>query len=283
MSKQLFFEMDFGTKAGGRAAVPSQRSQKRRYAVRRAVLRWLEETDSPTGMGAGVTTRIHRFRADVAAFWSVPRRNAASEGPDRILEPVRTAIVQCYAERDQCWPDCVRSAEALDRLGALRTELAEIEAAIRAEEPGLRESDALFEEFARWDYEASANRRYHQVRQMIGKVEHTLYEGTAFERIRSAQLADRLYLAVPSGLVQPGELADGWGLLWVGADLRITVAAEPKPRECLPANRLHLVQNIAAAAKASQLLTLGVSRRDDEVVFSRPVYTRRVEPKVHLP
>ena len=119
MSKQLFFEMDFGTKAGGRAAVPSQRSQKRRYAVRRAVLRWLEETDSPTGMGAGVTTRIHRFRADVAAFWSVPRRNAASEGPDRILEPVRTAIVQCYAERDQCWPDCVRSAEALDRLGAL--------------------------------------------------------------------------------------------------------------------------------------------------------------------
>lgn len=209
-------------------------------------------------------------------------RNHASEGPDRILTPVRTAIIQCYAEREECWPDCTRSQEMLPKLKLLKSELAEVEAAIRKDEPNLRDANALFEEYAVWRYEDSHNRRYHQLRRAISRVEGSLYEGTSFERIRSAQLADHLYLAVPAGLVEGAELADGWGLLWVEDDLTVRVVLEAEKRECLAANRFHLVQNIAAAAKVSELLANGVARREETVILARPMRRRRTPETVRL-
>lgn len=233
-------------------------------------------------MATYVVTRIQRTRADIAAFWSEPVRNHACEGPDRILAPVRTAIIQCYAEREECWPDCTRSQEMLPKLKALKSELAEVEAVIRKEEPSLRDTNALFDEYAVWRYEESHNRRYHSLRRAIGRVEGSLYDGSPFERIRSAQLADRLYLAVPAGLVERAELADGWGLLWVSDDLAVRVVADAEARECLPANRFHLVQNIAAAAKVSELLANGVARREEAVILTRPMRRRRTQETVRL-
>lgn len=263
---------DLGTAAGS----------ARRQAIRRAALRWLEQTAPPTGVATHVVTRIQRTRADVAAFWSSPVRNDASEGPERILAPSQTAIIQCYAEREECWPDCTRSQAMLPKLKALKAELAEVEAAIRKEEPALRDTNALFDEYAVWRYENSRNRDYHRLRRAISRVERSLYEGTSFERIRSAQLADRLYLAVPAGLVEAAELADGWGLLWVDDELGVRVVVEAQARECLPANRLHLVQNVAAAAKTSELLANGVARREGTVILTRPMRRRRAPEEVRL-
>ena len=288
MSQQLLFHLNTGKADGDAAqAAPAEATETgagsaRRQAIRRAALRWLEETAPPTGMATFVVTRIQRTRADVAAFWSEPVRNAAGEGPERILTPQRTVIVQCYAERDECWPDCSRSQGMLPQLKALKAELAEVEATIRKEEPELRDSNALFEEYAVWRYDESRNRRYHKIRRAIFRVERSLYDGTAFERIRSAQLADHLYLAVPAGLVEATELADGWGLLWVEDDLSVRVIAAAEPRECLSANRLHLVQNIAAAAKTSELLANGIARRDDAVILTRPMRRRRSQETVRL-
>ncbi|MBN2451992.1 MAG: hypothetical protein JXR77_16515 [Lentisphaeria bacterium] len=288
MSKQLFFEMDFAahtrkTRQGAAAPAANGGAAKRRLAVRRAALRWLEQGDPPTGIGVSVITRIQRFRADIAAFWSAPVRNPASEGPGRVLAPARTAIIQCYTEREECWPDCSRSDSVLPYLRELKAEMAAVEAAIRAEEPELRDAEALFEEYARWRYDQTGNRRYHILRNQIEKTERSLYDGTTFERIRSAQLADRLYLAVPAGMVGADELADGWGLLWVEDSMQVKVVSEPEARDCLPSNRFHLIQHIAAAAKSSQLLVLGVAARPEGVVFTRPVFRRRVENGVRLP
>jgi len=287
MPKQLLFtwssEDDAEADGAPGAAAESATGTARRQAVRRAVLRWLEQTREPTGLATQVVTRIQRSRADVAAFWSAPVRNSAGEGPDRVLAPLRTTIIQCYAERDECWPDCARSQEMLPKLKAIKAELHEVEAVIRREEPELRDGAALFEEYAVWRYENSRNRDYQRLRRALNRVERSLYEGTAFERIGSAQLADQLYLAVPAGLIEPEELADGWGLLWVDEDLAVRVMVEAQERECLPGNRLHLVQHIAAAAKASELMANGVARREDEVLFTRPMRRRRAPESPRLP
>ena len=245
MNQQLFFKWqrdEASQPASDAAAAAGQGAETsagsaRRQAIRRAALRWLEQTAPPTGVATHVITRIQRARADVAAFWSAPVRNEACEGPERVLVPAHTAIIQCYAEREECWPDCARSQEMLPKLKALKAEMTEVEAQIRKEEPGLRDTNALFEEYAVWRYEDSHNRRYQRLRRAISRVERSLYDGTSFERIRSAQLADHLYLAVPAGLVEPAELADGWGLLWVEDDLAVRVMVEAQERERLPATR----------------------------------------------
>lgn len=272
MTQQLFFDLDFAPPPSGSGA-PRARSQQ--SLLQRAVLRWLEQQDSPTGAAANVVTRISRLRADVAAFWSSPIRNPNDEGPTQILNPVRTAIVQCHAEREECWPDCIRSQEILPKLKQLKAELAETEARIRKNEPELRDTNTLFEEYAEWRYEDSRDGRYQQLRYAIEKMEHGLYHGTKFERIRSAQLADHLYLAVPAGLVERDELADGWGLLWIEDNLDIVVVHDPEERDCLPANRMHLIQNIAAAAKDHTLRCNGIRVSGADVTFVRPLRRTR--------
>ncbi len=282
MTKQLFFDLDFRSVRPPRGASPPL-PRFRRNLLPRAVLRWLESTSPPTGAAVDVITRISRLRADVAAFWSTPVRNVHGEGPGQVLTVSRTVIVQCHTEREECWPDCIRSREILPQLRRLKEELAEVEGEIRREEPRLREDNTLFEEYAEWRYEQSGNARYHQVKRAIEKMEHGLYHGTKFERIRSAQLADHLYLAVPRGVVETAELADGWGLLWVEDDLSVTLVAEPEERECLPSNRVHLVQNIAAAAKASELIVRGIHRnRQGELVLTRPARRRRAPENIRL-
>ena len=280
MSQQLFFDLDFGS---GRTPAESSNAWRKRLALQRAVLAWLERTDPPTGCCMNVVTRVSRLRADTAAFWSQPVRNRHEEGPTQILSPVRTAIVQCHIEREECWPDCTKSRDILPRLRQLKEELAAVEEQIRDKEPELRDGNTLFEEYAEWRYEDSRNRDYHRVKRAIEKMEHGLYHGTKFERIRSAQLADFLYLAVPTGVVHRDELADGWGLLWVEDDLGVQVMGEAENRECLTSNRVHLVQNIAAAAKRAALFACGVHRdaRGDVMLVKPPRGHRRLE-KVRL-
>ena len=118
MAKQLFFELDFTTT---HTPTESTRIARKRRGLQRVVLRWLEgQSNPPTGACPNVVTRVSRLRADIAAFWSVPRKNSHSEGPSQILVPSRTMIVQCYIEREDCWPDCIKSQAILPQLKDLK-------------------------------------------------------------------------------------------------------------------------------------------------------------------
>ncbi len=241
-----------------------------RRGIRRAALRWLVDELAPTGAAQDVVTRISRVRADIAAFWSRPVRNSQPEGPGRILDPHHTLIIECFSHREQCWPDCADSARAAPQLVELRHRQAELESDIRREEPHLRDSSSLFEEFAEWHYDRTNNAEYRRLRAEVEALEHALYAGTRFERIREAALADELYLAVPADLVEPEELADGWGLLWVHDDMSVEIKRKAMVRDCLPDNRFHLVQNIAAAGLGNTLFAAGIRSAGDRTVFVRP-------------
>ncbi len=256
MAEQLVFNL---TSAEKKSQSPAERrASRQRFELRRASLKWLLETGRPTAAALDAATRISKFRADIAAFWSQPVRNMHDEGPSQILRPVRTAIIQCCLTRAECWPDCARSQELLPKLCQLKEQAQAQEAEIRRDEPELRDGASLFEEYAVWRYEDTVNPEYHRIRRAIAKTEHAVYRGSQFERIRQAALADQLYLAVPEGLIQPRELADGWGLLWVRNDMQVTVAQPPETRNCLDANRMHLVQNMAAASADAMRCVIGL-------------------------
>jgi hypothetical protein len=278
--KQESYEM---AKPTSQAVLKGMTSGRMRSFLERAVVRWLYQVDPPTGIGLKVSTRLTRFQGDVAAFWSKPVRNPHREGPRKILQPRRSMIVQCFVEREECWPDCTRAAELVPQLEDRKAERAEAERFIQETEPELRDGNVLFEEYAEWRYEDSANSEYHRLQREIHKLERSLLHGTMFERLCSAEVADQLVLAVPAGVVVPKEMADGWGLLWVHDDLSVTVEKGPEMRDCIAANRLHLVQNIAASASNDVMFHSGVRvHNDGKVSLVQPPRGHRRPKKFSL-
>jgi len=272
MNDQLMFS--FGRETPPEVVRPpaNQTSRRMRALMQRAVLGWLAGGElPPAGMALAVPTRISRLKAHIAAFWSRPVRNHGP-GPRNLLQPERTAIVQCYTDRQECWVDCTRSAEILPVLDDNRRALAEVEAVIRRDEPELRDPNTLFEEYAEWQYDKTRNEEYHRLFREVRRLEHALLEGTEFEQIRAAEAADLLYLAVPAELVRSEELADGWGLLWINPNMSVSVQREARYRGCHLRNRLHLIQNIAAAATHAVLFAEGIRRQqaDGSVYTTQP-------------
>lgn len=255
---------------------PAQQPQSPPFTLPRmrlAVLSWLYDR-KPTGLALAVPTRFRKYQADVAAFWSLPAR--------RRPRPGMTAIVEIRLGRDHCWPDCSGKEELLKRLRELKIAKEKIEASIRATEPRLRDADTLFDEYQSWNYLGSANPDYQPCLRSIEKAEHALYNGSRFEQIRRALLAEYTYLAVPEGTVTPDEIAYGWGLLHVTADLRILTIKEAVRWECPEENKFHLVHNIAAASLKDVLFANGVNvQNDGRKILTSPPRRRRKTVDTH--
>ncbi len=273
MKEQLFFDdmlvagkgSSANSSAPGRSK-PAKVSRNAALQIRQAILGWLL-TKKPTGFGINVATRISRYRADIAAFWSRPK--------NRLLTPVQTMIIEIRHGREACWPDCADRDKLLELLRAAKKAKAELEEQIRQDEPHLADDNLLFSEFCDWNYHQSANRHYHASCRQVEKIEHAIYHGSRFEMIRSAQVADILYLAVPENSIKPTEVADGWGLLYFDEQQHITEILHPQNWHCTSDKRHHLLQNIAAANSRSVLFQNGISKVDDRIIFTKAPRRRR--------
>ena len=238
--------------------------------LQRAALAWLA-SGFPTAAATRVPTRLTKFRADAAAFWSTPGKN-------RLLQPERTVLVEARATRSSCWPECSGSEEIVPQLRLEQERRQAIEAEIRIREPHLRDSDVLFPEIEYWNYSGTRNPEYRICLRKIREYERALYRGSRFERIRRANVANELYLAVPEGLIHPNELAEGWGLLYVSRNLSVKVVKQALPRECPQENMLHLSQNIAASSLNDVLFAHGVYLSSGgKISFRRLPRRRRLE------
>ena len=183
-----------------------------------------------------------------------------SKGPRR----PRTIVVECKRSR----PDFIRDdrdAERLKiRLESLRRTRVKFERNLIPEsEPHLRESgSSLFPDLETWDFEGSRTSAYRRVLRTIERIERRLHGETKFHTMPRYRLADHFYLFTPSGLLKPGEIPDGWGLVECGRralkdgagslgeldalPLRERVAC---PSVDSPMERRHrMLRNIAAAA-----------------------------------
>lgn len=271
--EQLTLDLDFDARDLKAEEIDHQQTL-RPLDLRRAVMAWLVRQGA-AGLAAQTPTRVSKFKADVAAFWNQPVPSRGREGPRRILAPCRTMIVETRRYRQDCWPEISNSAELLPEYRECKQQRLGLEAEIRQTEPHLRRGDALFEEYTEWDYDESENTAYHRVRRQQHRLAQALYNGSRFESIRNAGLADYLYLAVPAKTVHPHEVADGWGLLWVANDLSVQLVAKAEEQHCEQDRRLHLVQNIASSARENVLFANGVRQLGNGCQFTPPPRRRR--------
>ena len=235
--------------------------------LKQAILGWLLGL-APSGIATQVPTRISKYQVDVAAFWSAPEK--------QLLRPEKTLIVEIRDDREQCWPDCGDRDRLLRKLREKKDQKTKLEADIRENEPELKESDSLFEEYESWNYAASVNQEYQRCLKQVEKIQHSLYKGSRFEQIRRGHVADLLYLAVPAGEVHADELAEGWGLLYIDAKRNVIEIKKAELQEPPEINRLHLIQGLASAAMKNVLFAHGVRASDNgNVAFSLPPRRRK--------
>ena len=102
---------------------------------------------------------------------------------------------------------------------------------------------------------------YSEVEELCRKLDallRTLYHGSRLEKVRRAECADKLYLAVPAHVMDPDELGEEWGLIYVYPDGRTELIREAEKLPCSEEARRHLALNIASAAKANVLFSNGI-------------------------
>jgi hypothetical protein len=200
---------------------------------------------------------ISRYRVDCVGY-----KDRDVEARTRC--PARTIVIECKQSR----ADFLRDRETLEPLLKLRTHLETVRQSIEAErirreEPHLRRAGtSLFAEMDEWDFAASRLPAYRKVLRRLRQLDEQIHGQTKFFVIARCQLADRLYVAAPRGMIRPCELPRGWGLLECSARcledvdvqarfdeppaLRMKVeAAELRPRADF---RLRMLRNIAVAA-----------------------------------
>ena len=241
--------------------------------MKRAATAWLLQ-EKPNCIGLMVPTKISKFQADIAAFWSKPVRKKGK----KILFPVKTSIIEVRYNREDCWPDFTKKEELLPLLKQEKSNKKDLEGQIRETEPELRLDDNLFPEYENWEYSQSSNKEYHQCKEVISELEYSLYNGSKFERIRRSEVADFLYLAVPNGAVHPHELADGWGLLYINKDMSVELVREAETWNCPIENKVHLVQNIASSNLKNVMFANGINTDKDGDTYFTKIPKRRRKP-----
>lgn len=247
----------------------------------------LERCCTRSGAYAGFSDGNHRPSATQAALAGVPARGrlhgvcdrsavsdfavsrglrgvsgSRSGGPRAMPGPDDHDRVQAIARGFSARSRVAESASEVARASGLVRESIELQR-IRQEEPQLRRAgSSLFAEMEEWDFAASRLPSYRRVLRRLRRLDEQIHGETKFFLIARYQLADRLYLAAPRGMIRPCELPRGWGLLEcptrcleridqeIRLDeppaLRVRVeAAELRPRADF---RMRLLRQIAVAA-----------------------------------
>ncbi|MDD3885860.1 MAG: hypothetical protein PHI35_03200 [Victivallaceae bacterium] len=206
---------------------------------------------APDAVGVRVPARIRKYQVTAAGFW----RGSHGKSIDK------TAVVMLYERFDNCFADCADRDARLAVIHSLLEQKERLESVIRVQEPHLASSDDLFDDFRSWDYASSTNAEYRKLCRKLDSLRMALHQGSRLENIRRTGVADYCYLAVPEGLVEPGEIAMGWGLVYLKSDRSFTLVREADPQDGVtPAARQILAQNIAVAAADMVTFASGVDR-----------------------
>lgn len=226
----------------------SQRDNDRQSIVRMAVINWLlSQNVQPNCIATDVDANGAHERFDLVSVnvGKIPRSSTKKINYQALFS---TAAFICYADRDECWPECANSNEIASELAELREQRMKLEEEIRATEPDLKDNAVLFEELAVWNYEKSTNPQYKNLAKSINWLESILYMGNRVERIMANPLADKSYIVVPDNAIQPNEINENWGLLWVADDGTVTVKREATQMPVSENVRLGLVKHCMEAS-----------------------------------
>ncbi len=187
---------------------------------------------------AATEVRLPRsgYRADVAA--ATPRVLSANG---------ITAVFECKVSRADFLRDSAPEAGAAEAIAGLQARLAALRGLIAGHRPDLRRGEELFSEWDACDLRGLRHKTHERLTAELRIAERKLHEGTKFAKLGRWRAASLLYLVAEEGLFAPTEVPEGWGLLVRRAET-LELAARPCLRDTTPAERVALVERIAAKA-----------------------------------
>ncbi len=157
---------------------------------------------------AACEVRVPRspYRADVVA---ATRRVATGEGTVALFECKQSRADFLRDESDE--PSVLQAARmAAERLRALRS-------AIAVHRPDLRRGADLFPEWDEIDLRGLRHATLTRVEREVQGLQRSLGQRVKFSRLRRSHVADHLYLVTAPGIVDPGDVPEGWGWLEASA------------------------------------------------------------------
>lgn len=228
-----------------------------------------------TAPGSGSESAAHRELKRLALEWAVgqrltltatevrlprsPYRADVAAATTRVLsDNARTAVFECKASRADFLRDSAREAGAKENLVRMSERLMTLRALIGGHRPDLRRGEELFPEYDAVDLRGLKHGTHDRLARELTRGQRRLLEGTKFAKLARWRAASLLYLVAEEGLVEQHELPDGWGLL-VRRGAVLEVAVKPCLRDTTPAERVALVERIAAVAAVRERLTLATA------------------------
>jgi hypothetical protein len=179
-----------------------------------------------------------RYRADVAAYRSVPKQI----GSTVVFECKQTL---CDLRRDNCHSETARL-----RLEAIYNRRQVLEARLRTHYPNLHNGDSLFPEFDSENFSTIGHRGYARLTRELGALQTRLYDCTKFEKLVRYRCANLFFIVLPEQLFCESEVPVGWGAL-VESNDTLAVVRKPIWHDATVANRLHVLHRIAVAGTRS--------------------------------
>ncbi len=233
-----------------------------------------------------VACPISRYRIDVAGYLDdlsaaddgvldpekeLPERPVARAGGRGVPRQPAVIFIECKATRADFFRDRRATPQLVAERERLLTQLREVEEeVVKVNEPHLRRSGGfLFPELESWDLGASRSPAYRAVLRALRRVDRQLYSQTKFFMVARYQLASRLFVLAPPGIIEPAEAPIGWGLLElarVGSDGQPPIRLVRTPCCYRPpgARLARGVRNIAAAATRMAFRSPGPTSEHEE-------------------
>jgi hypothetical protein len=191
--------------------------------------------------------RLRLAAAEVRLPRSNYRADVAAATPRSLTANAFTAVFECKASRADFLTDSARETGAREAIAGLRERLAALRELIAGHRPDVRRGEELFAEFDAYDLRGLKHETHERLSAELRVAEHKLLEGTKFARLFRWRAASLLYLVTEDAVLDPHELPDGWGWL-VRRGEELELRARPCLRETTPAERVALVERIAAVA-----------------------------------
>jgi len=179
-----------------------------------------------------------RYRADVAAYRSVPKQIGST-----VVFECKQAL--CDLRRDNCHSETARL-----RLEAIYNRREVLEARLRTHYPNLHNGDSLFPEFDSENFSTIGHRGYARLTRELGALQTRLYDCTKFEKLVRYRCANLFFIVLPEQLFCESEVPVGWGAL-VESNDTLAVVRKPIWHDATVANRLHVLHRIAVAGTRS--------------------------------
>jgi hypothetical protein len=227
-------------------------------------MRALLTTSLPNELKRGAESAAHRELKRLAMAWAAARRlrlaaievrlprsnyraDVAAATP-RVLAPNGlTAVFECKASRADFLRDSAREAGAKETLVRLSERLMALRALVGGHRPDLRRGEELFPEFDAVDLRGLRHPTLERLQREFNQTQRKLHAGTKFAKLGRWRAASLLYIVAEEDVLQPHELPEGWGLL-VRRGATLELAVKPSLRDTTPAERVAVLERIAAAA-----------------------------------